>query len=1053
MSKRILLFISVIVLFYSGYATIKSESESSRPAWNQLEDLNIIPCPKVIERHGKDKIILADNKSKPVILIPELSSGKIKIAAGLIADEIERLTGKRPVIADPENASRFGSAKRIELKNTLPGKLNKYPLGQQGYHIEVNDTGAFLSAEGDQGVLYAAGTLNQMLSRQSSGELTVPDVEITDWPDFKNRAAHTINISNYNQGKELVDWLLKYKYNYVMTGNRPENTPEKIWTVLRKVNEYGRDRGVGFMYRGCWSIGDQKKEAANPDFKGCISYKNRLFCWSRDNLIRKTALEYSEFINATQVAIVNFHCLDSKNENWSECCDYCKKRFGNERLLADANVINIFNETIRKNCKDVRLAFVTQPYGIDIGLPGNEEYFEFYKELSRKIPPDVTLNKTGYDSAAHRNINNAVSQPVIRWQNGSAFQAGRFFTTEPRLFKGAYFPERKDDIAFINESYGSFRDGDVMLLTGIEYMWNTEAPGASVWESDKTAQIKLNGIYASRNGKVDGKKVSAPISDGSRLYSGEWNFVLEPPETSEVLLKRICISLYGDTLAPFMYDFCRLGIAGWVNPHKALEFAENESCSDNEYRKCLRAQSILKEAIEKCPSRKEKIIAERFLKRMVPLSEFYKLEADIRRAQEALRNDKSGESMIKNIGNLIHDAKKKMADNKINSETASYWLSVPEGQLKVLEAECQLKTKMRLQNDRKGLKIAIYYPNLKGGKVVGADKIFEILSSDEKFVPVLIDNLEMKELQNYKALIIPHLNEWGKGDDNIYYKNIREYEENGGGVYFEHDSVGFYRAVLKESIFPEICGNAFRRKESHDVIANGNHPCLDGIKKNEKLKHLYWDHLVLMPGPQGTVLLTDSEGDAVAIAGNKGKGRIVFSGMITYPPEKDPSADPAKHIDKDFLINCVNWLAGCESEKEMQAEKEFKVLYDSGEGIMRLDLNSGEKYTTWLSPLFKLQHDKKYLVSFELKKENPCRFIPIINLYGKDGKEGKRLIENFPFKKESKNFQKFSGVFECQPDSEYDSAKIKFSFDWSKNTQTGTHTVEIKNISIYEMPD
>lgn len=1041
MRSKFLSLASLAIFFYGGCKMMENKSKSLSPSWSKLEKINIIPCPKIIKRHSDSEFVPSE---KTVIIIPENAHRKVKIGAELIIEQFKKSSGIEIKTDAVSNLHKYNHAEIIEFKNKLPEDLKKYPLEEQGYYIKISKDKITLSAEAPQGMLYAAVTLSQILS----GTKPVPNLEIIDWPDFKSRGANSIRFFRFSQGKEMVDWLLKYKYNWILTSYRPDNTPKKYWPTLKKINEYAKERGVNFIYCASWFIGDAQKDQANPEYKGCIAFKSKFYCWSRDELIKKTALKYAGFINATSPAMVNFHCLDSPNENWNERCEKCKKRFGDDRVSADANVINIFTNAIRKNCKGVRLAFVCQPYGIDLDLPGNKKYFDFYKELSSKVPRDVAFNQTGYNKDAHLAINKAVSQPIIRWQNGSAFQAGRFFNTEPRLLKGTYFPERKNDIAFLNEPYGSFRDGDVMLLTGIEYMWNTEAPGASEWRTNKSCPIEKNGAYDYQKGTIDGKTVWGHGSDGSQSRSDEIDLVLDPPQTSEILLKRICISLYGDKLAPFMYDFYRIGIVGWWHPRLALKFSINEEASHHEYQKCIKAQEILKKALKTVSSKEDKKTAERFLTRMIPLAEFYRLDSELQKTTKNIEANKGISAKLEEIKGEIAKAQKIMAASGISAKTASIWLNYPEKQLEVLNAEAELRKKMQSLKNRTGIKIAIYYPNARNGKVIGAKTILKILSSHEDLAPVFIDSLKMDELCKYKVLILPHIRKFGDGDGKIYLKNIREFVKNGGGAYFEHDSVGFYRGVLNESIFPDICRKGFRRKEHHYAIPQTGHPCLEGI--TEKQKHLYWDHIALTPGTKGTVLLTDQDKDAVAIAGKEGKGRVVFNGMITYPSEKTPNADPAKYIDKKFLINCVEWLAGKE-QNENSKEKAPKIIFSSDTKTINLSLKPGKKYDIWMGPPFKLEKGNKYLLSFELKKENSCRFIPILDLYTNAKRREKNIfINNFPYRKRIDGFQKFSGVIYStdHPDS---SARIKFFFDWFKNKELGKHDAEIKNISIYEM--
>ena len=85
----------------------------------------------------------------------------------------------------------------LELSENLPD----IPNAEQGYRLSVRDDTVILTGFGQQGLLYGAVTLCQLIKGHSG----LPAFEITDWPDIEKRG-HFIESRFGTDLMELDDW-------------------------------------------------------------------------------------------------------------------------------------------------------------------------------------------------------------------------------------------------------------------------------------------------------------------------------------------------------------------------------------------------------------------------------------------------------------------------------------------------------------------------------------------------------------------------------------------------------------------------------------------------------------------------------------------------------------------------------------------------------------------------------------------------------------------------------------------------------------------------------
>lgn len=117
-------------------------------------------------------------------------------AAGLIASEIQRRTGKEiKITAEPAPRSY-----PIRL-STFVNSQGQETQTEGGYRLNITPEGVSIEGNGI-GLSYAAASLCQLI--EGSKELSFPEVEIRDWPEFSWRGIYNEVVSV--AGMSLDDW-------------------------------------------------------------------------------------------------------------------------------------------------------------------------------------------------------------------------------------------------------------------------------------------------------------------------------------------------------------------------------------------------------------------------------------------------------------------------------------------------------------------------------------------------------------------------------------------------------------------------------------------------------------------------------------------------------------------------------------------------------------------------------------------------------------------------------------------------------------------------------
>jgi len=189
--------------------------------WGQY----LVPLPKHVRFEG----ILQVSKHQVAIHAKGKSGPLVEQAV----KELTATVGTRRGSVWPEQP-----AFKIALQQGGPeaGRLGHLPNADQAYRIvpSVNGDGLTLAARTPVGLYYAAKTLQQLIKARDQGDnLLMPVLEVTDWPDLKDRGLW--GCYSYLR----IPWLSDRKMNYL---EQLANT--RVLSRQRTLAEFARPKQV-----------------------------------------------------------------------------------------------------------------------------------------------------------------------------------------------------------------------------------------------------------------------------------------------------------------------------------------------------------------------------------------------------------------------------------------------------------------------------------------------------------------------------------------------------------------------------------------------------------------------------------------------------------------------------------------------------------------------------------------------------------------------------------------------------------------------------------------
>lgn len=166
--------------------------------------LHVIPYPQQVEIGGDE----FNFKSPVNIILDKNASGADIQTAEQLKKELEEEWGLRVIIGESNSGSTL----------LLTRKGISKTMVDQGYKISTNTKVLTITAKGEDGLFYGVQTLFQLI-KKGRGQIFVPGMNITDWPDIKKRAIHYDTKHHQDKGNYVKDFirdLARYKINMLV---------------------------------------------------------------------------------------------------------------------------------------------------------------------------------------------------------------------------------------------------------------------------------------------------------------------------------------------------------------------------------------------------------------------------------------------------------------------------------------------------------------------------------------------------------------------------------------------------------------------------------------------------------------------------------------------------------------------------------------------------------------------------------------------------------------------------------------------------------------------
>ncbi len=166
--------------------------------------ISVIPYPQEVVTGGPEFIF----NGKLTIVLDTKSSDADRFAAEELAADLKKEWNIDAVV---------GSAKG-ERSLVLTHSGAPETLGEQGYRLTTGDAETVITSPGETGLFFGTQTFIQLI-RKNPGGFDIPGLQITDWPDIKERAVHYDTKHHQDKAsyvKSFIKDLSRYKINILV---------------------------------------------------------------------------------------------------------------------------------------------------------------------------------------------------------------------------------------------------------------------------------------------------------------------------------------------------------------------------------------------------------------------------------------------------------------------------------------------------------------------------------------------------------------------------------------------------------------------------------------------------------------------------------------------------------------------------------------------------------------------------------------------------------------------------------------------------------------------
>jgi len=318
----------------------------------------------------------------------------------------------------------------------------------EAYRLTIRPGGVELVALQPEGLLRAAASLLQLL-RSEAGVKRLPCLAITDWPNFRYRAASDwlvnveVNRWAYDWGdgpqkylarvKRKLDFCFLYKINQVWFDGLGWNVDRfpGYAAMMRECTRYARQRGIKLTfagYGGGYGTSYQQSDIYRCGYFGQTFFNRRPYphgpqyscrgmgrlevsraygtCLSNEGLARAKLAELKRFVAEVEPGFLYLHDIDtgdfvSSQAGWRMRCEECRRRWPSDDIdspQGQAGAMASWYAQIRDALQPITTAGAYQARR-DLTLILISPLYTAYYE---KVPPDVWRRELDYFCAMSR---------------------------------------------------------------------------------------------------------------------------------------------------------------------------------------------------------------------------------------------------------------------------------------------------------------------------------------------------------------------------------------------------------------------------------------------------------------------------------------------------------------------------------------------------------------------------------------------------------------------------------------------------------------------------
>src|SRR5665648_43917 len=197
-------FVAVILILCCGLALGSGNTEVPFLTPLRARGFSLIPSPQQVELGSRDIVVDGSWIIESKIGIEDIAYRRLILGSAELHDLTFSTRGGKKIIL----AINPG---------TVKGTDNP-ALNEQGYLLRVTPEVVEIIGNGRTGLFYGVQSLLQLLRRNPSGHLVLPECVIRDWPSLQLRFVHWDTKHHQKRietMKRLIDWHAFFKVNMI----------------------------------------------------------------------------------------------------------------------------------------------------------------------------------------------------------------------------------------------------------------------------------------------------------------------------------------------------------------------------------------------------------------------------------------------------------------------------------------------------------------------------------------------------------------------------------------------------------------------------------------------------------------------------------------------------------------------------------------------------------------------------------------------------------------------------------------------------------------------